>query len=710
MAEVQIYTSAGHNCVSFYLDAPGQPPSDSALHLPVRSGKMAKRLIHVPATASIRLNFGTSDNDLQLTHFRLVRMPEPAVRKRMLLKLQRQHPGYRQTQGNARVPKANRLWADYDSLFRLSAQEHISYPHWVETVESRLIPGHDAQHRIAASWPWKPLVSIVLPTFNTDIAHLQSCIDSVLKQTYSNWELCIADDASTDLRLRPVLERYAAQDPRIRLSLRSHNGRAAAASADALAMTSGCFVALLDHDDTLAPHALFCVVEALQRHPEAKILYSDEDKLDEDGNRCDPFFKPDWSPDLLYSQNYVCHLCVYQRSLLAKAGGFRDGFDGAQDYDLLLRCLPYISSPAEVVHVPHVLYHWRKTAGSTALAFTNKAYASEAGRRALQEHLDRRHPGAQALTAGAGIYRVKWPLPQPAPLVSLIIPTRDGYEHLRTCIDSIVERTRYPHYEILLVDNQSTCPQTLSYLDTLVGQESPAAGPPRRIRVLRFDAPFNYSAINNMAAAQAQGSILGLINNDIEVLNPDWLTEMVSHAVRPDIGCVGAKLYYPDGTIQHAGVVLGIGGVAGHPHKHLPGQADGYFGRLRTICNVSAVTGAAMLLRKQLFEQVGGLDADELSVAFNDVDLCLKVRNAGYRNLWTPHAEMLHHESKSRGADDTPPKQARFMRERQIMIDRWGAALRTDPFYNPNLTLAHEDCSLGHVDTTPHGQSLLQAA
>lgn len=709
MAEVQVNTPAGHASVSFCVAVVGSPASEAVLSLPIRSGQISKRLLYLPAAANVRIHLASGGLPHEMKHFRLVRMSEPAARKRMLHKLKRQHPGHRSSP--AGVLKAPELWRDYDSLFRLSALEHISYPHWIQAVESPQIPPREVQRRLAATWSHKPLVSIIVPTFDTDTDHLQSCLDSVLQQTYPHWELCVADDASTNPEIRRVLERYAARDQRIRLAFRASNGRAAAASSTALALATGSFVALLDHDDELVPHALFFMVEALQRHPDAQILYSDEDKLDENGNRCDAFCKPDFSPDLLYSQNYICHFTVYRRTLLIDAGGFRDGFDGSQDYDLILRCLQHVRAADNIVHVPRILYHWRKTAGSTASDFSNKAYATESGRRALQEHLDQSHPGAKALVAGPGLYRVRWPLAMPEPLVSLIIPTRDGYEHLRTCIESILERTAYSRYEILVVDNQSTCAQTLAYIDSLVDQDGNARGADApRVRVLRFDAPFNYSAINNMAARHASGSILGLINNDIEVINAEWLSEMVSHAVRPDIGCVGAKLYYPDGTIQHAGVVLGIGGVAGHPHKHLPGHADGYFGRLRTICNVSAVTGAALLLRKSVFEQVGALDAQGLHVAFNDVDLCLKVRTAGYRNLWTPHAELVHHESKSRGADDTPQKQARFMQESQLMIDRWGPLLHTDPYYNPNLTLAYEDCSLGHGDAALRGQSQLLVA
>jgi GT2 family glycosyltransferase len=343
-----------------------------------------------------------------------------------------------------------------------------------------------------------------------------------------------------------------------------------------------------------------------------------------------------------------------------------------------------IEDQSHIVHIPLALYHWRISENSTASGHDQKHYASEAAHRALQAHFDAHPAQAKVSTTTPGVYRHHWPLPAQQPLVSLIIPTRDGHDHLKTCIESILEKTTYHKFEILLVDNQTTCTQTLSLMAELPKASS------GRVRVLSYDKPFNYSAINNYAASQAQGELLGLINNDIEVINGDWLSEMVSHAVRPEIGCVGAKLYYPDGTLQHCGVVLGIGGVAGHSHKYFPGAASGYFSRLRTIHNVSAVTGAALLVKKASFDQVGGLD-EVLEIAFNDVDFCLRIGQLGFRNLWTPFAELYHHESKTRGIEDTPEKRARFMREVQFMVARWDRLLANDPYYNPNLTLNDEN-------------------
>ena len=690
MVEVELKLPDGRADTRFFVDSADGAQKHLAYGLPLRSGKVSKRLIFVPAAAHLRFVPLTEHNNHEITHFRLVRVRKSFAHTRMLKKLQNLHPQYIKSRGLP--PPADsafeRIWADYCGMFESRELGQVSYASWIERVEQPSLPSPAEQLHQVRSWSWQPTFSIVLPTFNTDPDHLRACLQSVLEQTYPHWELCIADDASTLPHVRSMLTEFAAQDQRIQIVLRGRNGHIAAASNSALALASGEFVAFLDHDDTLAPHALFSVARALQRQPQAQLVYSDEDKLDESGKRCEPFFKPDWSPDLLYSQNYVAHLCVYQRSLLQQVGGFRAGFDGSQDYDLLLRCLKHISSVSNIVHVPQVLYHWRKAEGSTADGHGQKSYAAISAHRALQEHFNSECPGTQVETLLPGLYRHRWPLPHPAPLVSLIIPTRDGYEHLKTCIDSILAKTTYSHYEILLVDNQSSCAKTLVYMEALHND----AGPVRR---LHFDHAFNYSAINNFAAREARGSILGLINNDVEVISPDWLTEMVSHALRPDVGCVGAKLYYPDNTVQHAGVVLGVGGVAGHSHKYMPASADGYFGRLRITHNVSAVTGAALVMRKDLFHAVGELDAAGLHVAFNDVDLCLKVRALGLRNVFTPFAELYHHESKSRGVDETPEKQQRFARECALMNSRWGALLHNDPYYNPNLSLQREDYALG---------------
>ncbi len=690
-----------------YADMGEGESENSAFGMPLRSGRPTRRLLHLPKFARLRFDPMSVSGALVLRHFRLERIPEAAACSEMQGELRASHPSYRTQSvgfGDLAAPAATPLpigaedlWAQYAGLFDQGGTIGASYADWIDLVEKTVIPSPEQQQVQFNEWAWRPTFSVVVPVHNTPERLLRACLDSVISQTYPHWELCVADDASSALHVRSVLTEYASRDARVRVAWREKNGHIAAASNSALELATGDFIALLDHDDVLPPYALFFIAEALQRRPTAQLIYSDEDKLSPHGFRCDPFFKPAWSRDLLYSQNYFSHLGVYRRDLVEKIGGFRSGFDGSQDYDLVLRCVALVHEPEDIVHVPRVLYHWRMTEGSTARCQGNKEYASEAGRRALQEYFDVCHPGVRVSATAAGIYRHRWPLPASAPLVSLIIPTRDGIDVLRPCIESIVGLTAYTNYEILLVDNGSTCDRTLAYMNALQ-----AGGEGRgRVRVLRYDKPFNFSGINNFAASHARGAVLGLINNDIEVIGSDWLEEMVSHAMRPDVGCVGAKLYYPDDTVQHGGVVLGLGGVANHAFRRAPRNSPGYFGRLWTIYNPSAVTGAVLLLRRDVFDAVGGLDAMRLPVAFNDVDLCLKVKSIGYRNVWTPHAEFYHHESITRGADDTAEKRARFIKEVTVMLERWASMLRVDPGYNPNLTRANDGYSLALVEPEP---------
>ena len=665
-----------------YPDTGSGESEDTAFSLRLHSERLCKRLIFLPDEARLRFDPLSAPGSFGLEQLRVVRVAAAFARKRLRRKLVARHPLH--AAGTAAMSD-EQLWADYCKVFE-ARSELVSYEDWIERAEKQQLPSASDQSATIAQWQWKPLLSIVVPTYNTDPAMLRACLDSVLAQGYPHWELCIADDASTDARVRMILEGYAQKDERIKVTCRPVNGHIVAASNSALALASGEFVVLLDHDDALAPHALFEVVKALQARPSAQLVYSDEDKLDPKGRRCAPYFKPDFSPDLLYSQNYISHLGVYRRALVQAVGGFRPGYEGSQDYDLVLRCVARIADARDIVHVSHVLYHWRMAEGSTASGQEQKTYTTEAARRALQDYFDSTRQPVSVSVIAPGLYRQHWAIPEPTPLVSLIVPTRDCHDVLKTCIDSILQHTSYGNYEILIVDNQSTCPRTLDYMARLEAEG--------RARVLRYDLPFNYSAINNFAAREARGSILGLINNDVEVIGPDWLSEMVSHAVRQDIGCVGAKLYYPDDTIQHGGVVCGIGGVAGHSHKYRARDDDGYFSRMRIAHNTSAVTAAALLLRREVFELVGGLDETGLRVAFNDVDLCLKVMQAGYRNLWTPFAELYHHESISRGSDETPEKRERFQQECAVMQARWSDVLARDPYYNPNLTLRREDYSL----------------
>ena len=534
-----------------------------------------------------------------------------------------------------------------------------------------------------------PLISILLPTYNSDIKFLRQCIDSVINQSYENWELCIADDASTNAGVRDVISSYAEKDNRIKYVFREENGHISNSSNSAIKLASGEWVALLDHDDLLHPHALSYVVKEIIHNPSVQFIYTDEDKIDVNGLRLDPHFKSDWNLDLLYSQNYVSHLGVYKTDLVKKIGGFREGYEGSQDYDLLLRYSREIDDK-NVVHIPKVLYHWRAIDGSTALSSGEKSYTTQSGIKSLKDHFDNLDMDVVVEKGKLdNTYRVIYPLIDETgkkPLVSLIVPTYNGKDITKQAIESILELTDYENYEIILVDNNSDDPQSLEYFSSLEKHE--------KITVLRYPHPFNYSAINNFAVKYAKGEIIGLINNDIEVINSGWLGEMVSHAIRKEIGCVGAMLYYANDTIQHAGVILGIGGVAGHSHKYFPKGSNGYFSRLKLVQNLSAVTAACLIVRKEIYSEVAGLNEKDLTVAFNDVDFCLKVGEAGYRNLWTPYAELYHHESISRGTEDNPEKVKRFNKEVKYMKDTWGEVLKKDKFYNKNLSKVHENFSL----------------
>ncbi len=548
----------------------------------------------------------------------------------------------------------------------------------------RAIRGHTEAFRA------RPVISVVMPVFDPPEGLLSKAIQSVLDQVYPHWELCVADDASTQPHVRETLERFAALDPRIKVTYRPKNGHICEATNTAIELATGEFIALFDHDDVLSPVALYEVAAEVDAHPDAQLIYSDEDKIDAEDRRFDPYFKPDWNPDLNYGQNYISHLSVYRAALIRELGGFRKGFEGSQDWDLLLRAIDRIP-PSAIRHIPKLLYHWRAVPGSTALQLAEKSYPVEAARMALEDHFRRRGETVEMHPVPGDHWRVKYPVPSPAPLVSLIIPTRNAAKLVRQAVDSILSTTDYPNYEIIIVDNESDDPETIEYLAEIGRGSDP------RTRVLPFHAPFNYSAINNFAVREAHGDVVGLLNNDVEAINRDWLSEMVSHAVRPGIGAVGAMLYYPLNTVQHAGVILGLGGVAGHPFKEFPRGDQGQKNRLRLVQNYSAVTAACLVIRKDRFLEVGGFNEKDLPIAFNDVDLCCKLIEAGYRNLWTPHAEFYHHESATRGVEDTPEKKARFQSEIDYMMNTWGALLMADPAYNPNLTLVGEDFSPAYL-------------
>jgi len=535
---------------------------------------------------------------------------------------------------------------------------------------------------------YSPKISIIMPTWNTEEKWLRKAIESVLNQVYDNWELCIADGGSTKPHVRRVLEEYARKDRRIKVKFLPENLGIAGNSNEALKLATGEFVAFLDHDDELAPFALYEVVKLLNEKPDLDFIYSDEDKIDEKGRRRDPFFKPDYSPDMFLSCNYICHLSVIRKSLVDKVGGFRLGYDGSQDYDLFLRVLEHTD---KIAHIPKILYHWRMIRTSAASSTSAKPYAYEAAKKALADAMRRRGIEIEGVYDGLwlGSYRIKYKI-KGNPKVSIIIPTKDKVEVLKRCIDSILNKTTYQNYEIVIVDNNSQEEKTFEYYETI--KDNP------KIRILEYKKPFNFSAINNYAVSKVDSEFILFLNNDTEVITPEWLSAMLEHAQRREVGAVGAKLLYPNNTIQHAGVILGLGAgpsrVAGHSHKYLPNSFPGYYYRPHIIQNLSAVTAACMLTKKSLFEEVGGFDEVNLPIAFNDVDYCLKLREKGFLIVYTPYAVLYHHESLSRGYEDTPEKQERFLKEVKYMREKWGSILDNDPYYNPNLTGDREDFSI----------------
>jgi len=568
---------------------------------------------------------------------------------------------------------------------RLAASADADYRVWILSHEMREVAG-------LAELPPVP-ISVIMPVFNPTAQNLRAAIESVRAQTWPHWQLCIADDASTAPHVARVLAAFSA-DARIRIERRSRNGHISAASNSALALATGDFVALLDHDDVLAPHALARVAQEIAAHPDAALLYSDEDQLDRHGRRCQPAFKPDFDFSLLRSRNFISHLGVYRRDRLLQLGGFREGFEGSQDHDLALRVAEAVA-PEKIRHIPAVLYHWRQ---DSAQNFSARALArcADASLRAVAEHLERTGTDAQAVAhplVPAAVRVLRAP-PAPAPLVSVIVPARDRADFLARCADGVLHHTDYPALEFLVVDNNSVEPATAALLTELARDA--------RVRVLRNREKFNFSALCNQAAAAAHGKIIVLLNNDIEVIEAGWLRELVVQAVRPEIGAVGAKLLYPDGRIQHAGIVLGVGPdrVAAHMCAGAARDADGPGAALLLERQVGAVTAACLAVRRDIFRAVGGLDAAELPVAYNDVDFCLKLRAAGLHNLWTPFATLIHRESATRGPDTDAAGVARLRHAAAIMRARWGRALAEDACYNTNFSL-DVPYALGRAASSP---------
>ncbi len=579
--------------------------------------------------------------------------------------------------GGDLIKKITTVRARLAARSQSSEQSDKDYERWIREFES------PAEAIIQAKLPVlqrKPLISVVMPVYNTDLSQLTAAIQSVAAQSYDNWELCIADDCSTRPEIGEALRSFADQDARIKLVSNPKRAGISAATNAALNLVSGEYVCFLDHDDTLSPHALAYVCEALNRRPAAELIYSDEDKIDSGGRRFDPYFKPDWSPDLLLSSNYICHLLVLRRSLLDRIGSLRSEVDGSQDYDLILRA---IEQTTKIEHIPRVLYHWRAAEGSTAESLRNKGYVLETAQKALQEHF--RRTGLAAIIepgATAGWWRARYAVPEQT-RVSIIIASGGNAKVLRTNLESIFGKTTYNDYEVVVIDNSKH-----AKIEEFVNRFNKAS---HRVRYIDWrNKPFNYSEINNAAARQCRSPLLLFLNDDTSVIAPDWLRSMVELAARPEVGAVGAKLLYPNGRIQHAGVVMGLYENCGHAFSGLPGGKIHYFGLSDSIRNVSAVTGACLMTRTEVFQEAGGFDAENFAIAFNDVDLCLKIAGRGYRVLFTPYALLYHHEAFSKSSKDFVPHPDEVAR----MQWKWRGVIECDPYYNVNLSRTRGDYSL----------------
>lgn len=559
--------------------------------------------------------------------------------------------------------------------------EEIPYGPWYEAY----VPDEQTlEKQRKQKFSQSPLISIAVPAYKTPGVFLRQMLDSVRAQTYGNWELCIANASPGEEEMGKILREYAKKDPRIRwMDLKENLGISENTNA-AFAMAQGEFVGLLDHDDLLAPNALYEVVKAINETKDVDVVYTDEDKVTADlSEHFQPHFKPDFNLDLLRSNNYICHFFVVRRSILAQTGGFRKEFDGAQDHDLIFRCT---EQAREIAHVPEILYHWRTHRESTADNPASKMYAYDAGKRAIEAHLARMQvQGTVSHTPDYGFFRVKYPV-QGSPLVSVIIPNKDETETLRSCIRSLKENTTYKNFEILIIENNSTTKEIFSYYKELSQEEN--------IRIFNWKKEFNYSAINNFGARKARGEYLLFLNNDIQVITPDWMEEMLGVCQREEVGAAGVKLIYPDNTIQHAGCVIGIGGIAGHMFVDMPAERSGYLHKASLLQDMSAVTAACMMIKRSVFQKVKGF-TEELAVAFNDVDLCLKVRREGYLIVYDPYARLYHMESKTRGAEDSEAKMRRFQTEIEYMRCHWLDILKKgDPYYNKNLSLTKWNYSL----------------
>lgn len=574
------------------------------------------------------------------------------------------------------IPPA--LWKKYILKFfsRVKERGEILWNPFIQDDYHKWIQIFESDNEEVKDLEYNPLMSILIPVYNVSRKYLKECLDSILKQTYQNFEICIVDDCSTNEETIATLEEYVKKDSRIKVKRRDENGHISKATNDALDMVKGEFICLVDNDDTLAINALYENVLLLNQHKDADFIYSDEDKLDSHGSRCEPHFKSDFAPDTLLGINYICHFSVLRTELVREVGGFTVGLEGVQDHDLFLRVTEKTN---KIYHIPKILYHWRMIEGSTASAIEAKGYAIEKGIQAIKNALARRNQTANVSSVdNSTVYKVEYTY-EKEPSVSIIIPTRDLADITDNCLKSIYELTDYTNFEIVIIDNNSKEEKTFEMFQKYEKQYS-------NFRVVKADMEFNYSAINNLGVDTCNSDVIVLLNNDTEVITPSWLKIMVGYAIQEHIGAVGPKLLYPDMTIQHGGVLLGLGNaVAAHAFISHPREDEGVYGRLKIPYNYSAVTAACLAVERKKFLQVGGLE-ENLKVAYNDIDFNLKLLSKGYYNLFVPQVELIHYESKSRGLDTTSEKYRLFIQENNFMYEKWSTYIENDPYYNKNFS------------------------
>ena len=599
----------------------------------------------------------------------------------------------------------------------LKGEKELQYGDYIGWMKYNDPKDADLKKQMKAEFKITPKISVIVPMYKTKEKFFKDLIDCMIKQTYSNWELCLADGSPEK---NENYKKYYEKDERIKYEFLGENKGIAGNTNAAIQMANGEFIALLDHDDILTESALYEVVYAINKFPNAEFLYSDEDKIDENYNRYDAYFKPDFAPDTLRCQNYICHFSVFKKELMTKLDGFKSDYDGAQDYDIFLR-MSELTKAENIIHIPKILYHWRVHSESTAKLNSNaKNYAFEAGKKVIEDHLKR--VGLEGTVSEGcieGIYRIDYKVIG-NPKVSIVIPNKDGKDILKVCIDSVQEKTTYENYEIIVVENNSTSEEIFEYYKEILENE--------KIRIVNYNTGkeiltleecsleytnsnrievkpgFNYSAIINFGVKFAKGEYSIQLNNDTELITPNWLELMIGFCQRADVGAVGVKLYFPDETIQHAGIIVGVGGIAGNRFKSIPKDGHGYFAKESMIENLSAVTGACLMAKTRIYEEVDWMD-ESLAVAFNDVDFCLKIREKGYLVVYNPFVEFWHFESKSRGQEDSPEKIKRFQGEMCRFEQKWGEILDSgDPYYNVNLSLDTEVYHMKNIRIDYYGE------